>query len=264
MSTKRAPETRGGRTRGTAPWLVRVAPERESMDAAVRTSEAHTLREIAELQPASPRGHRMAPSALRVRPCKGPSILYCAGHRELFDIWIFWDPANFGEVREDAISRLETYLRWFEPDRGPNGAARDARLVELVAAFLGRHEGCRIRACADTSSEYAEVIGSGEEAWTVFCLSEDDPLWERVSLARVERCRREVERFKRDRLDHPQSWEERVRWKKDREMWTRHLREQEKTLRTTGRLWTDHVPFGDVLEQLRSVPIERPLVTLVP
>ena len=202
----------------------------------------------------------MVPSFLRIRPCKGPGILYCLPHRELFDVWIYWNPAAYGDIREEAVRSLEAYLTWLEPDRGPNGIARDARLVDLVAAFFERHEGCPTRGCRDSSAEYAEVIGSGEEAWTVFCLSEDDPFWERACLAQVERCRREIHRLQHDRSDRFRSYNERIQRKMDREAWARHLRVHEKELRKTGRLWPDHIPFGDVLEMLRSIPLREPPV----
>lgn len=217
------------------------------------------LRELAELRPMPPRPRRVAPSVLRVRPCKGPAILYCRPHRELFDAWIFWDPAAYGDVHEDAVRGLEAYLSWLEPERGPSGKARDARLVELVTTFLKRHPSCAVRVCRDGSSEYAEVIGQGEEAWTVFCLSEDDPFWEQACLAQVERCRREIHRLRHGRPNRLLSYDERVQRMKDREAWTRHLRLLEKDLRKTGRLWPDHVPFGDVLELLRSAPWQEPL-----
>ncbi len=265
MPTQRVSARTNAAARRNLPWLAPEDRERELLEAAaVRRTDARTLREIAGLAPVAPSAHRMPPSALRVRPCKGPNILYCLGHRELFDIWLFWDPEALGPVREDALTRLDAHLRWFEPERGASGAARDARLIELVTAFLARHEGCAVRVCLDSSAEYAEVIGSGEEAWTVFCLSEDDPLWEQVCLAHVERCRREVDRFKREKHVRHESWEERVQWKKDREMWTRHLQAAEKELRERGTLWPEGPHVGDVLEQLRSVPLSRPLVSSVP
>lgn len=264
MPARRGPEGRAGRSRTVPARLFESHPERESRDTGERKPESPTLRDVAELVSTLPGGHVLPPSALRSRPCKGPSILYCLEHRELLDIWTFWDPAAYGDMGRDAISRLEAYLASREPDRGPIGLSRDARVVDLVTAFLDRHAGCRIRACSDRSREYAEVIGSGEEAWTVFCHSEDDTLWERVCLAQVERCRREVERFRRHRSDPRSSWEERVAWTKERELWTRDLRAHEKELRETGRLWPDHVPFGDVLEQLRSAPLGRRLVAEAP
>lgn len=261
----RAPaERRPGATSGEPPKdatrLFQHPTEIETLESAPATrDEGHTLRHVAELVSTPRRGHSMPPSALRSRPCKGPSILYCLDHRELFDIWIFWDPAAFGDVPEDGVARLEAYLAKREPNRGPVGASRDARTVELVAAFLHRHEACRVRACLDSSPEYEDAIGTGEEAWTVFCQSEDDTLWERVCLAQLERCQREVAHF-HHRPDHALSWEERVLWKKDRVAWTHELRDQEKELRKTGRLWPDHVPFSDVVEQMRATPVERRLV----
>ncbi len=261
MPAERVSARTNAAARRNLPWLAPGARGRGLLEAAAaQRADPLTLREIADLAPVPPSAHRMAPAALRVRPCKGPNILYCLGHRELFDIWLFWDPEAVGPVHEDAVSRLDAYLRWFEPERGASGAARDARLVELVTAFLARHDGCAVRVCLDSSAEYSEVIGSGEEAWTVFCLSEDDPLWEQVCLAHVERCRREVDRFKREKHVRHESWEERVQWKKDREMWTRHLQAAEKELRERGRLWPVGAHVSDVLEQLRSVSLSRPLV----
>ncbi len=250
----------GEATRRVRTRLPDRRPESEALQITVQGPARRPLRAVADLASASRRAHRVTPSFLRERPCKGPAILYCLVHRELFDVWTFWNPEAFGEISGDVVAALERYLAEREPDRGPAGASRDARVLDLVAAFLERHDGCRVRSCDDGSREYAEAIGSGEEAWTVFCQSEDDPLWERVSLAQLERCRREVERFAHYRPEHVATWEERVEWHQERDMWVRHLRALEKKLKTTGRLWPDHVPFGDVLEQLRSTPLEPRLV----